>query len=86
MEVDIKNHKTFNLDFTEQLGVTDEPLDAVTRSIAESDAGVAKVMKIRQDEPSKIAPTHNQVAETTTRLELFKETVDDKEVTSSEPS
>ena len=67
--------------------MTDEPLDAVTRSIAESNASVAKVMKIRQDEHSKIGPGHNQVAETTTRLELFKDTAHDTiKVTSSEPS
>ena len=56
MEVDIKNHKSFTSDFTEQLGVTDEHLDAVTRSIAESEASVAKVIKTRQDEHSKIGP------------------------------
>ena len=38
MEVDIKNHKSFNSDFTDQLSVTDEPLDAVTRSIAQQQA------------------------------------------------
>ena len=55
-----------------------EPLDAVTRSIAESDASVAKAKKIRQDEHSKIGPRHYQVAETATRPELFEETVHDK--------
>ena len=66
--------------------MTDEPLDAVTRGIAESNASIAKVMKIRQDEHSKIGVRHNQVAETTTRLELFKETVHDKvKVMRSEP-
>ena len=48
VEMDIKNHKSFNSDFIEQLDATDEPLDAVTRSIAESDASVAKAKKIRQ--------------------------------------
>ena len=62
MEVDIKNHKSFNSDFIEQLGATHKPLDAVTRSMAESDVCVAKAMKIRQDEHSETGPRHNQVA------------------------
>ena len=65
MKVDIKNHKSFNSDSNEQLGVTDQLLDAVTRCIAKSDASVAKVMKIRQDEQSKIGTRHSQVAEMT---------------------
>ena len=87
MEVDIKNHKNFNSVFTEQLGVTDERLDAVTRSITEWDASVAKVIKMRQDEHSKICTRRIQVSGTTPRLEPFKEKVHDKDkVTSSEPS
>merc|ERR1712227_166777 len=53
LDVDIKSHKSAISDFAEQLSGTEERLDAVTKSVAELDASVAKSTKIRQDEHSE---------------------------------
>ena len=59
----------------------------MTKGIAEAVKSIAEATKVRKDEHSKLGPKHNQVAETTTRLELFKETIHVKvKVTSSPPS
>jgi len=63
LAVDIKSHKSAISDFTEQLSGTEERLDAVTKSVAELDASVAKSTKIRQDEHSEfVTVTANNAA------------------------
>jgi hypothetical protein len=63
LAIDIKSHKSGIADFSEQLDATGERLDAVSKSIAELDASVAKATKIRQDEHAEfVTVTANNAA------------------------